>query len=509
MRAVFCFAMSACQNGGADTSDAKATGSSPSKFQPLALAGHWRIVAIDGKVPKGIRQDNGAERGPSISFSAQSYGGTAGCNQMGGLGLADGNRYYTYPGPQTVMMCSGPLMEQEEAWNSIMRSGPLVEPLDDGRMRLSGAGHVLELAERRPLERFDDAKLPDLAGTQWNLGEIDGVAFPRDPRLGTLGRLTFTADGWTASDGCRTAAGSFRQVDGAIVVTAGKAPPPKPACVAQEGRAMQAMSEMLKGSVKYVGGPNGELLMAANGHRVIGELDRAAIARDSPAMPGSWTLVEVDGRSAPPRWTFDFGRSTYRLTTGCKPLEGLYVGAKSRLYTSPLPTIDLGCPGGQGAILNHVGAILRGGATLARSGSDTVIASGDGSLRLRRLGSAVKPETSLISATMSGTYELASISGASLDRTPQPMLLTLRPGSFAATTPCGRVGGITRSTNGKTTWFTDGDTEPAGACDSVLKARHRQLAYAFNREMQTVVAADGTLLIAGDGQWVVGRRRGK
>ena len=148
-------ALSACQPQSVATIPSE---SEPIRSRPASspvsmdeLVGQWRIVSIDGRLQSGLRQDDGIERGPSVSFSSQSYGGTAGCNAMGGLGILDGDRYYTYPGPQTVMLCDDARMLQEGAWNDALRAGPVVERIADGRLRLSGAGHLLVLDDRTPL----------------------------------------------------------------------------------------------------------------------------------------------------------------------------------------------------------------------------------------------------------------------------------------------------------------------------------------------------------------------
>lgn len=198
---------------------------------------------------------------------------------MGGLGILDGDRYYTYPGPQTVMLCDDARMRQEGAWNAVLRAGPMVERIADSRLRLSGAGHVLELADRTPLPTFPDQAPSRLAGTHWSLGEIDGIAFPVHPSRGSTGQLSFAADDWTATDGCRTVSAAFSQAEGWIAVKASEVHPPAVECASSDGRAMTALSQMLTGTVKYLVGPNGELLMAANGHRLIGELDRPATAQ--------------------------------------------------------------------------------------------------------------------------------------------------------------------------------------------------------------------------------------
>jgi len=473
------------------------------------LVGQWRIVSIDGQLQRGRRQDDGTESGPSISFSSQSYGGTAGCNAMGGLGILDDGRYYTYPGPQTVMLCDDARMQHEGAWNGALRVGPVVERIGDGRLRLSGAGHVLELADRTPSPTFPDQAPSRLAGTHWFLHEIDGIAFPLQPSRGSIGRLSFAADGWAATDGCRTASAAFSQEEGRIAVKASEVHSPAVECASSDGRPMTALSRMLTGTVKYLVGPNGELLMAANGHRLIGELDRTATAHTSPELSGAWTLAEVDGARAPDGWTFSFTVSGYGLATGCKPLQGIYVASEARLYAAPLPTIDIGCPAKQGELLNRIETVLQSGPSLSRASSDVVISDNKGRLRLVRVTASKVQEPTATAQAGSGTFQLFSINGKSLAMAKGWTTMTLQPGSFSIAAPCGRIGGVVRTRNGVREWFTDGDMEPASGCSQADAGVHRELSYAFNHPMQTVAATDGTILVAGSGQWMVGARQGR
>lgn len=506
-------ALSACQPQSVPSSAADAeptpsrTASSSASMDELV--GQWRIVSIDGRLQSGFRHDDGTERGPSISFSKLSYGGTAGCNAMGGLGILDGDRYYTYPGPQTVMMCDNARMRQESAWNDVLRAGPVVDRIADGRLRLSGAGHVLVLDDRTPMPDYPDQEPSRLAGSQWSLGEIDGIAFTVHPSRGSAGRLSFAADGWTATDGCRTASAAFRQEGGSIQFNGGEVRSPVAGCASSDGRAMTELTQMLTGTVKYLVGPNGELLMAGNGHRLIGQFDRSATAQASPELRGAWTLAEVDGARAPNGWTFSFTASGYGLNTGCKPLQGIYVAAEARLYAAPLPTIDIGCPAGQGEILKRIETVLQSGPSLSRAGSDVVIGDGRGRLRLVKASAGKMQSAAATVPVGSGTIRLLSFNGRSLATNGSWPVMTLQPGAFRIAAPCGHIGGIVRTRNAVREWFTDGDTTPASGCAKAGAAAHREMSFAFNHPMQTVAAADGKILIAGSGQWIVGAREGK
>src|SRR5688500_9672181 len=58
-------------------------------LQPAALTGTWDIVAVDGRAPRSIGDDADRRRTPRLVFSQGGYGGTTGCNHIGGLGLIE------------------------------------------------------------------------------------------------------------------------------------------------------------------------------------------------------------------------------------------------------------------------------------------------------------------------------------------------------------------------------------------------------------------------------------
>lgn len=113
------------------------------------LIGEWRIVSIDGQKvrPPAANLD---KRPASISFAPPFYGGSAGCNSLGGIGVIDGGHYFTAPGPQTLIGCPPDLMKLETAWNQTMRANPAILSTGRGSWQLRGGGHMLDLADRRP-----------------------------------------------------------------------------------------------------------------------------------------------------------------------------------------------------------------------------------------------------------------------------------------------------------------------------------------------------------------------
>src|SRR5687768_12522754 len=160
--------LAALANGPAAATDLAAS--------PLA-GGSWRVIAIDGKPVVGMRADEGGEHPVQFGFGWRGYGGSAGCNAMGGLYAQVGDRLYTMPGPQTAMACSGPQGTQEDAANAIFFASPTVVRGRDSIL-LSGGGHTMELIRIGPSPAHADPPGPwqgaGLSGQSYAIHEVDG-----------------------------------------------------------------------------------------------------------------------------------------------------------------------------------------------------------------------------------------------------------------------------------------------------------------------------------------------
>jgi heat shock protein HslJ len=233
------------------------------------LTGEWRIVSIDGQKvrPPAANLD---KRPASISFAPPFYGGSAGCNSLGGIGVIDGGHYFTAPGPQTLIGCPPDLMKLETAWNQTMRANPAILSTGRGSWQLRGGGHMLDLADRRPSVIRPMPILESLAGTGWNLLEVDGHRLGYEPHA--TRKLSFSRGVWCATDGCRTAHARFRQTAGRIVPASAELAQAAGRCKSDAAH-IGTIARLMAAPAHYVTGPNGEFLMAGSGHWLVASRD--------------------------------------------------------------------------------------------------------------------------------------------------------------------------------------------------------------------------------------------
>lgn len=92
---------------------------------------NWRIVSINGRDVVG-------DRPAMLRFAEGRVSGSAGCNQLSGNFLSDGNRLTVTQAVSTRMACDGPLMLQESALLALFRQSMAIRFAPDGRMILTG-----------------------------------------------------------------------------------------------------------------------------------------------------------------------------------------------------------------------------------------------------------------------------------------------------------------------------------------------------------------------------------
>lgn len=232
--------------------------------QPVSLAGSgWIIVAIDGAALETAPVD-GVDHRPHLRFAQRSYSGHAGCNALGGLFVQRSTRVYTYPGPQTAMGCGGRRAAQEAALDAVMRAAPTITRAGE-QLTLSAVGRRIDLHREPTLTAIGDPPSAwqgaSLAGQRFEMHSVDGASLSRRPAP----LLTFTRTGVTIANVCaRPVTGHYIQ---------------RPATLRVEWRNGACLGARTPaGALGMVSGPNGELLLAGDGHWWAGD----NLRRDRP-----------------------------------------------------------------------------------------------------------------------------------------------------------------------------------------------------------------------------------
>lgn len=228
---------------------------------PSPLQGwKWRVVAIDGWAPESRPADDGSDPAPAFTFGMRSYGGSAGCNALGGLYAQVDDRLYTMLGPQTAMGCSGARKAQEDAANAIFYASPEVRR-SGKRLTLNGGGHTMELERTAPASYPDSPEAwqgPGILGQSYVVHEVNGRRTDGKRIWSkTPPRLRFTSERVEMRLDCpQPATGRFAPSTETIDV-AGLSP----TCRAKGTR--DAELAAILAAARFVSGPNGELLLAS------------------------------------------------------------------------------------------------------------------------------------------------------------------------------------------------------------------------------------------------------
>jgi len=232
-----------------------------SSTQAMALSGTWLITAFDDAPATQVE-----DRTPSLTFTRGGYSGTAGCNALGGIGTLHGDRYFSFPGPQTQMGCSDPVGEHEAILHAVMLGSPRTSQSEDGRLVLQANGHrlVLRRDELRPDAPNQTAPLLDLM--QFHIDTINGTA---DTRVASKGlSLKFDGPRWHLKTVCGTSSGIWKQRDWLLEITqTGDTANP---CGAEDQENAKTVGTVLASGPSFALGANGEFLMAGGGNWIVG-----------------------------------------------------------------------------------------------------------------------------------------------------------------------------------------------------------------------------------------------
>lgn len=472
------------------------------------LERRWLITAFDGQAPAAAERTGTVDRRPSVAFTRTGYGATAGCNALGGLGTLHGARYYTMPGPQTLIGCQGALANQENILDAVMRASPTIT-VSEGEMQLSGGGHRLTLRRDPQSNSAVVESAPMLAGTRFQIQSIDGTYLT--PRSQAENRpLGFDAGEWTAKPVCGTISGKWRQ-DG-WTLRASDVVISREGCNASADTVDTAVRDLFASEPNFSVGPNGELLIAGGGHWIAAERDAIAAARDTPGLTGSWDIVQLDGRppaiedpaGQPPR--IDFSATAYTGSTGCNSILGGFVARGSRLYTSPGPTIEKGC-GALTAQENRIYALLRAAPQIGRAGSDIQLIDDAGSMVIRRTSRVSNAGPAAWPLPTRYTGIAISLNGEpTQNRVSDPVSrITIAGNDIRIDIGCGVASAVIRRERQGVFLTSNASSSDGGNCAGARRAQHDRLMRLLNGPADGIVDSNGDLLLAGEGVWLTAR----
>ncbi len=472
-------------------------------IEATALEGRWLITAFDDQRPAAT-----GERTPSITFTRSGYGATAGCNALGGIGALHGARYYTMPGPQTLIGCLGTLAEQEKSLDAVMRAAPTIT-MSGSDLQLAGGGHRLTLRRDGAGVAPPVEAAPMLAGTRFQIMSVDGTFLT--PRSQTDRRpLAFDAEAWRTTPVCAAISGKFSQKDWSL--RASEIAVSRERCDDRDRAIDDAVRALLAADPNFSIGPNGEFLLAGGGHWLTAERDTIAAERESPPLAGSWDIVRLDGRplrvDAPetslPR--IDFSPTGYTGSTGCNSILGRFIVRAGRLYTYPGPTTEKGC-GSLSAQENRIYALLRGAPRIGRAGGDVQLVDNAGSIVIRRAnrpanaGPAARP----LPTRYAGTA--LSLNGEpTRNRITDPTSrITIAGNAIRIDIGCGVVSAVIRRGREGISIISNAGSSDGGKCTGARLAQHNQVMRLVNGPAAGIVDDNGDLLIAGEGVWLSAR----
>ena len=238
---------------------------SGSAIDAAAFQGQWIITAFDGAKAVPSEFESSETIRPSLTFSAHSYSGTAGCNGLGGIGVLNGNRYYTGPGPQTLIGCRPRTSKQEDVFSDVLRASPEITIVAEDRIELAGGGHRLSLTrdDQSPERKLYSYRQPEAATV--TILAIDG-----ERALTGAIRLELSGMEWRLQEPCSTLTGQWSQPNWEIR-TARMIVPAAGCSTPEQSKRIKAL---FSGPTRHSTGPNGEFVLGGNDHWINGQLER-------------------------------------------------------------------------------------------------------------------------------------------------------------------------------------------------------------------------------------------
>ena len=435
-----------------------------------SLSGTWIIASIDGTAPPVTAYG----KPPVLIFTANNYGGNAGCNDFGGLGLPHEGRWYGDFATSNQMGCGPPLGKQDEVVHGLLASGPTLAFSGADRVTLATARHRVELRRAGPAPIREAEPPRPLIGTRWTFRGLDGASIVAAAR-GQAPALIVEGDRFRLDTPCLTLEGDWSQTgEGRARFVPGRRTPLP--CAAPARARDGAIAAAIAGEKQYATGPNGELVLAGGGHWLTGEATRRG-AVDAALLAGMWQVesgpIAASRNGARPAQVLFLARS-YALWDGCNRTEGLLISYERRLFThgSGLSTLANCTAGRVDPKLKAVVTSNPRFGTLPGGGLRLVSPAGE--VRLRRVGPAPASSGGVTTRLVAG--QRFTFLGVHLGT------LAVLPGErFRLTQPCGVTEGRYRLARGEVDGsLRFGPDRPADACQADPSARALQAVFSGN-----------------------------
>jgi hypothetical protein len=434
------------------------------------LFGQWQIEALNSR-PLVVGRD---DRPPVLTFDENGYGGYAGCNSFGGLGLHHEGRFYGGFALSTAMACGSPFNDQERGVQRLLASAPTIEWPGPDRVALAAPGQRLELSRTGPLASGRSVVAPTpLIGTAWSFGALDGRAIEM-PGARSGPTLTVEGDRFTLETPCLTAEGSWTQTGPGAVNLSPDRRTARTCNPASRGQS-EAWAQAMRGALRYGNGPNGEIVLAGDGHWMIGDMVRRG-SSEATSLAGRYEVeggpTQAERNGAKPAELI-LTSNAYYLWDGCNRTEGLAIAFERQLFLhgSGLTTLANCMPGRDDP---HLKKIVLSEPRIGRVPSGLLLTSPIGNVRLRRTGDAPPGTGGVTTRLLPGMrFSLLGQGGG---------MLAILPGSrFQLAQPCGVTDGRWRAAPGETDGAVRfGPERPTGACERDPAARALQRAFIGN-----------------------------
>jgi heat shock protein HslJ len=524
---LICATLAACspvdtKTGAQSTAKPRSNEVTPSpgpQINEASLFGSWRILSLNGVAVKSPSSGSEMFGTARVNFWQSGFGVATGCNGYGGNGLLRGNRYYTAPGPSTAIGCPN-LDAQEATITNAMRAAPRVSFDADGKLRIESKDVIMILL-KDPGASAALPKMADippqflLAGTSWQIAVVDGQYLT--PRSQQEARpLVFEADNWSAKPACATISGNWVQ-RGDVVETKGEANATEQACPAKEAAIDTSVAQILKTNPTFVNGANGELLLAGDGHWLIG-VREPVLVDEASLLKGNWRIASIDGANpaTSSKPTLSFGAAFYAGSTGCNTINGTFLAHTRRLFTFAGPQTEMGC-GPLTPQEERITGLLASSPSIARLSSGRLaLVDAKGRLELERDQTNQIPLEELASQTLDRSQrkiEALRLDGEDVPKSAsnEEAIMTFTDARWTTNAGCGGLMGDWVKRESRIDLYSSGRPAELPPCSAARQIWTDKMNMMMNGPSRVVINENGEFLLANHDHWITGRstpRRG-